>query len=300
MLEDRDYMRPRPREFAWSLTSVVLVANVVVFVVQWAAGFYLFGNRHPSPIDRLFALSIAGLREGYFWQPITFQFMHAGVFHLLANLITIYFFGRVVEECLGKVGFVKIYLGSGVFGGLLQLLASLVAPHHFGYAQVVGASAGGFGLVAAFATLYPERPITLLVFFVVPVSLRAKFLLYFAVGLAVLGIVVPMDNIAHVAHLGGILVGVAFVRWGAQSDWPILLQNRARLLQRQPRQLAPVPQGKSAWRVPSRGETDLPPSEFISQEVDPILDKISAHGIHSLTPQERRILEAASARMSKR
>jgi len=283
------YRRP------WTLTTVLMIVNTAVFLVQSIAKFY-FSN---AQIDHLFALSVGGLQSGLVWQPITFQFMHAGLFHLLANLITIFFFGHPVEESLGKAGFLKVYFGSGIFGGLLQLLAAVMAPHHFGTGSVVGASAGAFGLVAAFAVLYPERPLTLLIFFIIPVSMRSKFLLLFSVLLALFGIIVPMDNIAHVAHLGGIMVGAAFVRWGAQAGWPDLLRRRARPALR-PRVLAGVPFGKPAWRAPRPVVEELPPAEFISKEVDPILDKISAHGIHSLTPQERRILEAASTKMGPR
>ena len=296
MLEDRDYMRAQPfkRPGPISWTTILMIVNGVVFLAQSIAGYY-FQEVH---IDRYFALSISGLQSGCFWQPITFQFMHAGLFHLLANLITIYFFGRAVEESLGKAAFLKVYFGSGVIGGLLQVLAAFLWPGHFGAGAVVGASAGAFGLVAAFATLYPERPLTLLIFFVIPVSMRSKFLVIFSVLLALFGIIVPMDNIAHVAHLGGILVGVVMVRWGAQAGWPELVRRRVQPVAR-PRELAEVRFGKPAWRAPKPVLEELPPAEFISKEVDPILDKISAHGIQSLTPQERRILAAASTKIGK-
>ena len=288
-MREPSYRRPL------TLTLVLLIVNASVFLVQSISGFY-FREAH---IDRLFALSVEGLRSGFFWQPFTFQFMHAGLFHLLANLITIYFFGHPVEESLGKAGFLKVYFGSGIFGGLLQLLAAVLVPGHFGVGSVVGASAGAFGLVAAFAMLYPERPLTLLIFFIIPVSMRSKFLLLFSVLLALFGIIVPMDNIAHVAHLGGIMVGAAFVRWGAQAGWPALLRRRARPVLR-PRALAEVPFGQPSWRSPQPVVEELPSAEFISKEVDPILDKISAHGIQSLTPRERRILEAASSKIGQR
>lgn len=296
MLEDRDYMREPGYRWEWSLTTILLILNAVVFVLHAIFGRYGGG----FAFDYYFALSIEGLQKGFLWQPLTFQFMHSGLLHLLGNLIIIYFFGRAVEDTLGKAAFLKIYLGSGIFGGLLQMLASLLLPGHFGAGSVVGASAGAFGLVAAFATLYPERPITLLLFFIIPISFRAKFLLLFEGLLTVFGIIVPFGNIAHVAHLGGLLVGLIFVRWGAQSDWSSLVLNRFRPVHRS-RELAGVRRAKKfPWRPPKESPEELPPAEFISKEVDPILDKISEHGIHSLTPQERRILEAASAKMGRR
>jgi len=287
----RSYAQPRP----WSLTTMVLVANVAVFILQAIVEHAW----RTFPLDDYFALSISGLRRGFLWQPITFQFLHAGFWHLLGNLVAIYFMGRTVEEALGKKGFLKVYFGSGVFGGLLQVLASVLLPGRFGAGGVVGASAGAFGLVAAFAALYPERPITILVF-IIPVTLKAKFLLIFEVLLAVFGIVAATDNVAHVAHLGGIMVGLAMVRWGESLGWPEFFRRRARPISRS-RELAQVARSRDAGLGPAASPLDdLPPSEFISREVDPILDKISAQGIQSLTPRERRILEAATARIDKR
>ncbi len=294
MLEDRDYMRERPRYRPVRLTTVLLVANVVLFLSQKVAGS-LYGEPR---INGLFALSTAGLQEGYLWQLLTFQFMHAGIFHLLGNLLAIYFFGHPIEETLGKAGFLKVYFGSGIFGGLLQLALSVLVPWHVGAGGVMGASAGAFGLVAAFAALYPERPLTLLLFFIIPVSMRAKFLLVGAVALAVFGIIVPFDNVAHAAHLGGIAVGFAMARWGSRHPWTQRRPGTVRRLAR-PHALAEVLRHHGARRAQAAPPDELPPAEFISREVDPILDKITAHGIQSLTPRERRILEAASAKIDR-
>jgi membrane associated rhomboid family serine protease len=294
MLEDRDYMRERPPNLRLSLTAVLLAANVVFFITQWWADSS-YGRLR---INGLFALSVPGLRQGYLWQLITFQFMHASLLHLLGNLLVIYFFGRPIEEALGKAGFLKVYLTSGVFGGLLQLGISLLWPRHVGAAPVVGASAGAFGLVAAFAALFPELPLTLLVF---PVSMRAKFLLVFALAPALFGILVPLDNVAHAAHLGGIVMGFAIARWHSRSQGTWRRPGRVRRMPR-PHVLAELMRSRGSRSSPERAALpeELPPAEFISKEVDPILDKISAHGIQSLTPRERRILEAASARIDRR
>ena len=295
MLEDRDYMREHPQSLRVNLTTVLLAAIVVLFLCQWVADSF-----HGRPkINELFALSTTGLGRGYVWQLLTFQFMHAGLFHLLGNLLVIYFFGRPIEEALGKAGFLKLYLASGIFGGLLQLAVSLLMPRQMGAGAVMGASAGAFGLVAAFAALYPERPLTLLVFFIIPVTMRAKFLLVAALALALFGIVVPLDNVAHAAHLGGIMVGFAMARWSTRSPWALRTPGRIR---RMPRQhvLAEVLRSHGSRKEGTGRPDELPSAEFISREVDPILDKISAHGIQSLTPRERRILEAASARIDRR
>ena len=294
MLGDRNYMRRPVFRLDWSATVVLLAVNVVAFVVQSALD--RFSN---FPINAWFALSVDGLRHGFVWQLLTYQFMHGGLLHLLLNCWAIYVFGREVEETLGRNSFLTLYFTSGVIGGLFQALAGVLLGGHFAV-PVVGASAGAFGLVAAFATLYPERPLMLLLFFIIPVSMRAKFLLLFSALLAVFGIIFQMDNIAHAAHLGGMLTGIVFVRYAIywHWHWPRLRRTPSQPL----RPLVKVPHRASAlWgQGNARVDEDLPPEEFLSKAVDPILDKISAQGIHSLTERERRILEPAREKMAGR
>jgi membrane associated rhomboid family serine protease len=298
MLDDRDYMRDadsyRPR---WPVVNILLAVNVAVFVLIEVLQFY----RIPADSDAvsgMFALSLEGLRHGRLWQLVTFQFLHGGPLHLLFNALMLYFFGRAVEEALGRAGLLKLYFSSGVAGGLLQMLAAWWLPAHFGHSiSVVGASAGVFGLVAAFAAIFPDRIITLLLFFIIPITLRARTLLWISAGLAVFGMVVPRDTIAHAAHLGGMLAGLAFVKWFVHAERS---PGRWRPFRR--REMARVRSGGgvSLRRVPSEEGGEPTTEEFISREVDPILDKISAHGIHSLTERERKILEAARNKMSRR
>jgi hypothetical protein len=130
--------------------------------------------------------------------------------------------------------------------------------------------------------------------------MRAKFLLLFSALITVCGIVFPMDNIAHAAHLGGMLTGIVFVRYVIHWhwQWPRFQRTRSRPL----RPLVEVPRRSSTrWGQTQGGvDEDLPPDEFLSKAVDPILDKISAHGIQSLTERERRILETAREKMVRR
>ena len=303
MLEDRDYMRQPSFESRRSVTVILIIVNVVAFLLQ-SASYLMFpaASAHSiPPTDHLFALSLDGLKQDhYFWQLITFQFMHGGIVHLLLNCWMLYVFGRAVEEVLGGRKLLVLYLTSGILGGLLHVLGALVWPSHLG-GEVVGASAGVFGLVAAFATLYPERPLTLLLFFILPVNMRAKYLLLGSALLAVYGIVFPFGGIAHAAHLGGMFMGIAYIREIVHWQWNWL--NFRRPPRRvPPREMVRVNAGEaSVWlRRPPATPEELPPAEFISKEVDPILDKISAHGIHSLTERERKILEAARKKMEQR
>ncbi len=294
MLEHRDYMRAPSFEPRPTVTITLLIVNAVAFVLQTLA-YRVF-----PPTDALFALSVTGLKAGYLWQLVTFQFMHGGLLHLLLNCWGLYVFGRAVEEALGRRGFLLLYFFSGMFGGLCQVLGAMVLSSHLGGA-VMGASAGLFGLVAAYATLYPERQLTLLLFFVLPISMRAKYLLLFSALLAVFGLVFPDGQVAHAAHLGGMLMGIAYVRQIIHWQWNWLSFRR-------PPRRPPPRQLVKAMATKRAGDGKVGPSvrdavsaeEFLSREVDPILEKISAHGIQSLTERERKILETASEKMSKR
>ncbi len=294
MLEDRYYMRRPSFRLAWSATTVLLAVNVVAFILQNVLTYY-----SSFPTYAWFALSVEGLRHGCVWQLLSYQFMHGGWLHLLLNCWAIYVFGRELEDTLGRKSFLALYFASGVVGGLLQTLLGVLLNGVFA-APVVGASAGAFGLVAAFATLYPERPLMLLLFFIIPVNMRAKYLLLFSGLLAGFGIMFPADNIAHAAHLGGMITGVVFVRYALHWHWhwPRLPRIRKPPL----RPVAKVPRRTSGlWGQDEGGaDEDLPPEEFLSKAVDPILDKISAQGIQSLTERERRILETAREKMVRR
>lgn len=294
MLEDRDYMRESYGRFRWSATLTLVVVLVIAFIAQYA---------FRVPPDTDLALSLSGIKSGRVWELLTFQFLHANIWHLIFNCWTLYMFGREVEFTLGKPRFLTLYFLSGVIGGVFQMLVSVFWPGYFDpRISVVGASAGIFGVVAAFAMLFPEQMLTMLLFFIIPVNMRAKWLLFISLAITALGIAFPLTfggNIAHAAHLGGILTGMAFIRVGGElrrSLWePFESRKRKREL------IKAVSIKIPQWpRAKPEAPADVPEEEFISREVDPILDKISQHGIQSLTERERKILEAARNRIVKR
>jgi len=291
MLEDRDYMRQpefedsrwRPRFHPrWSWTVALLVAYAVVFVAELVMGRFFAGNHFFSYL----ALSKEGLERGFAWQLVTYQFMHAGWLHLLLNCWVIYVFGQELEALFGPKRFLMLMFSSGIVGGVFQVLTAIVWPGQFG-GSVVGASACAFGLVATFAMVYPERELTLLLLFVIPIHLRAKTLLIFCALLAVAGIVFPMDNIANAAHLGGMAMGWFFVRRIMRADGSVMGGTLRVFSKSEPK--------------PSAGERmEKTTAEIVADDVDPILDKISAHGLQSLTARERAVLEAARKKMAQR
>ncbi len=293
MLEDRPYMRRSDYRPHQTLPGVVvlLIINVVVFLlvaINDASGRF--------PVFHYFALSRTGIGHGFVWQLLTFQFLHAGLWHLLINMFVLYIFGRAVEDMIGKKDFFALYLASGVAGGLLQLLLGLAFPRLFG-ASVVGASAGVFGVIAAFSILAPDQQI--LLFFVLPI--RSRYFLWIAAGVSVFSMLVPVSpGVAHAAHLGGLLAGVAYIRWVIQSGRTVTSWLPVRVRRSDDLVRVRFPRTRSRRQAAHAEPMDVTNPDFISQEVDPILDKISAHGMQSLTPRERKILESARSKMERR
>ncbi|HSU56246.1 MAG TPA: rhomboid family intramembrane serine protease [Candidatus Dormibacteraeota bacterium] len=288
-LSDRKYMRDPYNPPRW--TNKLIVVLIACFVIQSILMFY-------ADFDaiRHFGLTVEGLKQGKIWQILTFQFLHSAPmpWHVLFNCLGLWFFGRPVEEQLGSKRFLTLYLASGLAGGLLQAFLTLVLPRHFDF-PVVGASAGVCGMIAIFCSMYPMQELTTWIYFF-PIQLRARVLLMFLTGISLFGAIIPFDGIAHAAHLGGVIVGITYVRRGRQiGDWVSRFMP-----QTIPRGLRLKPMGTTPgrpWLKRNKPPLELVEGNFISREIDPILDKIAAEGFESLTEKERETLEAARKKM---
>lgn len=283
--------QPAYRPVRVSFTVALLVVCAAVFVVECIATGY------PPQFSEgnYFALSLEGLKHGYVWQLLTYQFMHGGFLHILFNGLVIYFFGRFVEEIFGGRKFLILFLTSGVMGGLVQMLGALAWRDHFGGA-VVGASAGAMGLLAAFAVVNWTQRFTLLIYFI-PVTMCGRTLFWWSIGFTVIMGLVPHTGVANAAHLGGILTGFLCAHLFRRGGWPTM---RFPIRRKAPReQVAAGARKDGKWRPADNSAEDLSAEEFLQQEVDPILDKISAQGIHSLSAREREVLEKARKKMSR-
>jgi len=257
--------------------TVLILITVLAYGVQLIAGYY-----YPGAAETYFALSREGIQHGYYWQFLTYMLLHGPPvayipIHLLVNCVGLYFAGREVEMICGPRQMVAMYVLGGFIGGILQLLA--------GPAEIVlvGASAGVCAVLLAFTTMLSDIEITALFFFVIPLRMRAKWLGRFVIvsSLVFIGINFAPE-IGHVAHLGGAFTGWVYARrlgYGAPFWFQRIYINRRRLRERRARM----------------GST-----QFISQEIDPILDKISKEGIHSLTRAERQILKLGQEKIEKK
>ena len=141
MLENRDYMRDPPRYRTWSVTTVLTVVMLGVFALQCVNDVYL-----RTPVEYWLALTPACFEHGWVWQLITFQFLHASLWHIAGNLIVFWWVGHFVENILGKKRFLIALFGCGAVGGILQELLMILFPMRFG-GLVVGASFCHFCLV---------------------------------------------------------------------------------------------------------------------------------------------------------
>jgi membrane associated rhomboid family serine protease len=261
----------------------LIIINVVVFIVQ--ALFHYSqetGFKYFFVFDALFSLSPKGISEGFVWQFLTYMFLHVDPWHLIFNMLGLFFLGNEVEATLGPKRFLQIYLLSGLVGGVAWYLSVLGQTG----AALQGASGCVFGVVAAFATLYPNRPITMLLFFVLPLTILAKYLAIFYVLSSVLYLVTSTREIAHLAHLGGLAVGFFYIKAMASPGW----QPRIKWLSKA--RPTVISKKVEPFRSPLRKD------EFMKKQIDPILDKIAESGIHSLTKEERKLLDEAKDRLN--
>ena len=263
-----------------SVTELILWVTGLVFLVELVVTWVL----HSPLFEDVFALSAAQVRRGFIWQPLTYMFLHdpGNLFHILINLLVLWFFGREVEYFIGPKYFTRLYLLGGVLGAALWLAFNFQSS-----ACLMGASAAVLACVIAFATLFPEREVTLLVFFVLPVTLKAKYLALAAIAFDVVPLLTRTDTtVAHMAHLGGAALGYVYIKYlgyGARPRWVLWWQTVVEKLR---------PHRRPKPRPVSR-------EDFIRDQIDPILDKIAREGIQSLTRHERKILESAKDLMQK-
>lgn len=290
---DRDYMRHEPRRgptgpSTWSVVTWLLVINVAVYLVN----NLLFFN----PNRDWFGLSLEALASGRIWTLLTYQFIHANLWHLLANLLALFFLGRLLLSLVGPGHVLRLYLIGGLVGGAFQLAWNAV----FGDAIIVGASGSVMAIVIAATTLVPHQRIRLMLFFVIPIDLSMRQIAWILVAVNAVTLLLSFgapekDAVAAMAHFGGMFFGWLYIRrrWHeapARSPRPKRSGFGVRILRDDPPKPAspppPKPVGKKA--------------PFVTSDVDAILDKINEQGFQSLTEEEHRILQESSGKISRR
>ena len=304
MLYDRPYMRQDPNASdpgKLSMVTTLLVITVGVFVVQQVLNVFFpsFGGGPNFFMAEWFALSSENFTSLKVWTILSYGFLHstAGFFHILGNMLGLFFIGKILEPILGRERFLVLYLASTLVGGFLYL-----AVHFNDRSVVVGASASVFGIISLFCLLRPEQPITLFLFFVLPITVKPKWVLRVCFGVSVAGLLfyeLPGGSpVAHSAHLGGILSGFLYFRFfhkaAAQPSW--MPSGRSQQSVELPKWF------KKKKSQPAKRQMDYTVNrtdrDAMQKEVDRILDKINISGFASLTEKEKRTLDDAKDLLS--
>lgn len=229
------------------------------------------------------------------WTLITYSFSHFGFFHLLSNMLFLYWFGSLLRDSVGNQRVLAMYFYGAFAGGLLYLLLfntvnffiSMRTPADLG---MLGASASVYAIVVCTATLMPDFRVHLLL-------IGEAKLKYIAIALVFLSFLAIPDSNAggNIAHLGGALVGFVFAKQlmrGNDLSRPLtnVFAYLEGILSKKPK-MQVVKSTKAKSKSNSQDASTLNPNEEI---IDRILDKISESGYESLSDEEKQILFRAS------
>ena len=189
-------MTPVVKMLLWTNVGLFLLTELIPPAFYWLTG--IFGLTPRAVVSRFWV-----------WQPVTYMFLHGGMGHVLLNMLVLWMFGVQLERLWGSRFFLRYYFVTGVGAGLSTIAVSLL-PFAFAdptwTAVTIGASGAIYGLLMAFALYYPDTPI--LMFFLFPVP--AKYFVMIIGAIAFLS--VPRGGgVAHVAHLGGLVVGYLYL-----------------------------------------------------------------------------------------
>ena len=260
----------------WTTGRPVAVRVIIAILGGWGAAqatLWAFGLPNAWQI---LALDTAAISAGEYWRLLTSQLLHVNVVHLLANLAVFFFAGREVEPIIGRKPFVGLCLTAGLLGNLANCFL-------FPEVAACGFSAAVAAVIVSYATILPELEHPLWFGLPMPGRLRAK---HFTALLLVAATVCLLNKTALPIGPGAILVGcmVGWI-WARQLGFgnPFWFQR---------------------WRSERRREelrrTRLTAEDFLEQEIDPILEKISREGMESLSRAERRILQEGRGKLARK
>ena len=275
------------------LTRIIIV-NVALFVVYNLVNVFTFhgsGGQVSTVFEFIQSLLVLPSAPGKlltrFWTIITYMFTHLGFFHILWNMLLLYWFGRIIGDFLGDRRVLPLYLLSGIFGGLLFLAMDHILPTgSHGGAVLQGASGAVMGLMVAAATLSPDYTMSLIL--VGPVKIK-----YIAGVLFFLSVIGTTGGNAggEFAHIGGALFGMLYIlqlRRGMD-----LTDGLQKLFSTEINIAKPQPKKKAPLKVVHH-KKDTPTVEIHQDRLDTILDKIKQVGYDNLTAEEKDYLNEVS------
>jgi len=261
------------------------ISPVIKYLLIINTGLFLIEN-----IFRIDLSGTLGLVPGRFfadfpntiYQPLTYMFLHANFLHLFFNMFVLWMFGTEIENTWGSKSFLKFYLYCGLGGAVLSLIfnsgsAGFTTVNGIQVPiRIIGASGAIYGVLVAYWMMFPRR--ILLLFFVLPMQVKWAIPLLFVLNFLISG-----PQVAHLAHLGGAIVGFAYLK----LDW---------------RLYRPINwiRGIKARRQEAKQTKNRKQAEEIMSRVDRILDKINEVGIENISKEDKKFLEDASQILSKK
>ncbi|MDA1267697.1 MAG: rhomboid family intramembrane serine protease [Bacteroidetes bacterium] len=223
------------------------------------------------------------------WSLFTYFFLHEGLFHILFNLLFLYYFGLLVHQYLGSRKLTNLYVLGGVFGAGFYVLMYNIAPYFSGAVDtsfMLGASAGIFAVVVGAATLAPQT--TFVLFLLGPVKI-----VYIAAFYVILSFANSIGENAggEIAHLGGAMLGFGYI-FLLRKGWDlgIPIQKVGLFFENLGSRRAPKVSYRRAYSTKSTGSKPVNKETLTQEEVDKILDKIADKGYEGLTKEEKRKL----------
>jgi membrane associated rhomboid family serine protease len=205
----------RPTAFSYSSFGPGPITPAVKWIIGANVGAFLATLFLRIPIQNYLGLVPQHVIEHrWVWQPVTYMFLHAGLFHILFNMLGIWMFGVELERLWGTTFFLKYYAVTGVGAAITTIVVALLpfaATEATYKAVTVGASGALYGLLLAFAMYYPTRPILMFMLFPVPAK-------YFVIIIGAISFLSAASDraptVAHAAHLGGMVFGYLYLRSG--------------------------------------------------------------------------------------
>ncbi|RLT13358.1 MAG: rhomboid family intramembrane serine protease [Planctomycetota bacterium] len=295
---DRNYYRSEQSSVMseWTAVLTIIVVNIAVWVGNLLGAVEL-------PINDFLALQ--GDLQNHplkIWELISYGFVHDATtpWHLVFNMLGLWFFGREVESLMGRAEFFRFYVTAIVLAGLTWLVSLHIGqPEAARRMFLVGASGAVMAVLAVFIWHYPRQ--TVLIYGVLPVPVWALGIFYFVSD--VQGAASGGGQVANVAHLAGAVFGLCYAWRGWDLESLFDISNRLKQMRRRMRVVHPeddFENGRGAGQS-SKNRTVQSREETAEQQaVDTILEKISRSGESSLTAQERDTLTRASQRLKDR
>jgi membrane associated rhomboid family serine protease len=254
---------------------MLLIANGAVFLFQMLLGIFMQINNMGSPDWFIYYFALIPelvVESGFVWQLITYQFLHGGFFHILINMFILWMFGVELERAWGAISFLRFYLLCGVAAGVSMVL------FNYGPMPTVGASGAILGLLGAYATYWPERDVYL--WGIIPMKVK-HFVLMIGIISLLAGISETNAGIAHMAHLGGLLMGLFYCRFGNPQN--PLLGPVSRWLGRRK-----TNKKRKEWEETQKKRDDL------MEEADNILDRMQNKTWENVTDSDKERIQEIS------